>query len=384
MISVENFYWVLFENLLRPTGLDSWYYFPFGTKDNLSRNEFKDLRCRYDYNHVFFHFEQEPIWNDRLGLYDLDGKTWSNEFARILANSEQSLVKDQLCKSRNFIDWYFFYHGYAALDWYQDAQYIRQEYQIKNAFLSLNHIFHGRSYRASLLARLIDKDICHKGSISFHATVEDILDELHKPDTDLSIISQALIKKHLHILSAMTWRLDDVQIDGNLSARFGHQEYKLHQSSLVHLVNETVFYEPKLHLTEKVFKPITAQRPFLLVAAPGNLKYLRSYGFKTFSPWIDESYDNILDPDQRLDAITKEVERFAQMSRADLQNIYSNMLPVLEYNKQHFFGQFRKIIVDELVDNFDRCIRLWNIGQVRGRELPLHPDLESVKQTLLR
>ena len=184
-------------------------------------------------------------------------------------------------------------------------------------------------------------------------------------------------------MASLPWRVDDVPINGDLSARFGHREYRLWQSSLWHVVNETVFYEPKLHLTEKIFKPIVAQRPFILVAAPGNLAYLRSYGFQTFERWIDESYDDLQDPDQRLDAIANEIERFAHMSLGELHDVHQDMMSVLDYNKKHFFGEFRKIIVGELVDNFDQCIRIWNNGRIDGRDVPLPADLKSVKKLLL-
>jgi hypothetical protein len=383
MISVENFNWILYENLLKPVGIDCWYYYPWGTKNNLIKEEFKKPESKRDYNHVLFHFDQEPLWSQQLGPYDLDATAWGNKLIRILANSEKSDLKKQICKSRGLSDWYFFYHGFAALDWYRDGQHIDQQYPIKNAFLSLNHVFDQRSYRLALIARMLDKQIAHKGSISFHTTLEVVNEELFNPDTRLSETSRKLVEDNVDKLMDLPWKLDDVPIDGNLSARFGHQEYKLWQSSLWHLVNETVFYEPKLHLTEKTFKPIVAQRPFILVAAPGNLKYLRSYGFKTFGNWIDESYDDLQDPDQRLNAIADEISRFARMHVDDLRNIHKDMLPVLEYNKQHFFGKFREIIVTELLDNFDQCIRIWNNNRVDGREFTL-PDLELVEKILLR
>ena len=42
MISVDNFYWVLYENLLKPVGLDAWYFYPWGTQDRFSAYEFGD------------------------------------------------------------------------------------------------------------------------------------------------------------------------------------------------------------------------------------------------------------------------------------------------------------------------------------------------------
>jgi hypothetical protein len=384
VISVDNFYWILFENLLRPTGLDCWYYYPWGTKDNLSQEEFKKFNGRSDLHHVLFHFDQEPLWTDDLGSYDCLHITWTSKNARILANSERSESKKQICQRRGFLDWYYFYHGFAALDWYRDAHYMHTNHQIRNAFLSFNHVFDQRSYRLALLARMLEKNIATKGSISFHVAAEDVIAELCRPDTRLSNTSKALIRQNMHHLVSLPWSLDHVTVNGDLSARFGHQEYRLWQHSLWHVVNETVFYDAKLHLTEKVFKPIVAGRPFVLAAAPGNLAYLRSYGFQTFDRWIDEGYDMIQDPDQRLDAIVEALDPFAAMTVSQLESVHQDMLPVLQYNKQHFFGRFREIIVDEMLANFDTCLRIWNNGRVDGRELPLHTDLESVKQILLQ
>jgi hypothetical protein len=178
--------------------------------------------------------------------------------------------------------------------------------------------------------------------------------------------------------------LDQILINGDLSARCGHKEFALWQASLLHVVNETVFFEPKLHLTEKVFKPIVAQRPFVLVAAPGNLAYLRSYGFQTFGDWIDEGYDTIDDPDLRLQAIAKEIAKLSNLSQQQLRKLGQEMHSVLNYNKCHFFGEFRQMIVNELIDNFETMIRVWNNGRVDGRQISVHPDLDSVRHLLAK
>jgi hypothetical protein len=179
--------------------------------------------------------------------------------------------------------------------------------------------------------------------------------------------------------------LDRTNTTGSLSADFGHQEFELWKSGLWHIVTETVFYHDKLHLTEKIFKPIVAQRPFMLAAAPGNLAYLKSYGFRTFDQWIDESYDLIQDPDQRLQAIVDQTNRLCAMSDTELRQMHQEMQPVLEHNFNHLWSGFKHRIVNELVDNFETAVRIWNNGRVDGKQLPLQNiDLEQVKQVLLR
>jgi hypothetical protein len=241
-----------------------------------------------------------------------------------------------------------------------------------------------RSYRLNLIARLAQQELLSHGHVSLHLEINDHgswMQELENPNTKLSLPAQELIKQYIQDPLIV----DRQNISGHASADFGHQEFELWKSGLWHIVTETVFYYNKLHLTEKIFKPIVAQRPFMLAAAPGNLAYLKSYGFKTFDSWIDESYDTIEDPDQRLQAIVDQTHKLCAMSDSELRQMHKEMQPVLEHNFNHLWTTFRHHIVDELVNNFETCVRLWNNGRIDGKELPLHDiDLARVKESLLR
>ena len=125
-----------------------------------------------------------------------------------------------------------------------------------------------------------------------------------------------------------------------------------------HVVTETVFDQPKLHLTEKIFKPIVSKQPFMLLAAPGNLEYLRSYGFRTFDGIIDESYDAMPEGQDRINAVVSQLERYCALTDKEKTRVQQECEPMVEHNFQHFYGQFREIIADELLHNtkefFDR------------------------------
>lgn len=394
MLSVSNLNWILYECMLKQCMLDAWYAFPLGSLEHLSQHEFINVNTHQrnmleprQNHHVFFHFEQEPLWTDHFGFfYDciIDGAQWTTKRLRLLANSEHSAIKKQICKDRHMQDWYFFYHGFAALDWFRDGQYVVDDNGFDKVFSSFNHLVRDkRAYRMSLTSQLISAGLHRFGDISFHGTQIDCKLECDSRDSFLSDTEKHLVSNSLGQMVHLPLKIDSDYITGDFSAHYGHREHRLWQRSFWHLVNETVFYDQKLHLTEKVFKPIVASRPFILVAAPGNLAYLKNYGFKTFEHWIDETYDQVSDPEKRLKMICVEIDKLCALSRSQLQRMHNEMLPILEHNRQHFFGQFRKIIVDELVDNFDACIRVWNNGRVDGRQRPRHPDLESVKRLLL-
>jgi hypothetical protein len=329
-----------------------------------------------------YYFDQEPIYDKNIK--DLRVLA-SVKQLQILANSEVSDAKKDICKQENYQDWYYFFHGFAALDWYRDGQYFDQDISWSRPYLSLNRLYvNDRSYRLNLIARLAQQKLIESGHVSLHLDYTDHgtwQQEISNPKTKLSADACKLIQENIN----NPLILDRKTLTGNASADFGNYEFELWKSGLWHIVTETVFYYDKLHLTEKVFKPIVAQRPFMLAAAPGNLAYLKSYGFETFDRWIDESYDTIADPDQRLQAIVDQTQRLCAMSRSELQQMHQEMQPVLEHNFNHLYGDFKKRIVNELVDNFETAVRIWNNGRVDGKELPLHlVDLVGVKKLLLR
>ena len=388
MISIENFYYILYRHLLKPLNLQNFMFDQFGSvniDDFFAPRYSKSLyryRIRASIENSCYYFDQEPI-ND-ASARDLTVLTSGKRF-QILANSEISDLKKIACREYNYQDWYYFFHGFAALDWYRDGQYFDQDIDWTRPYITLNRLHvNDRSYRLNLVARLAEQNLISHGHVSLHLGHTEYgtwQQELENYNTRLSSKARELISRHL----AQPLLLDQDNTTGSLSADFGDQEFELWKSGLWHIVTETVFYHKKLHLTEKIFKPIVAQRPFMLAAAPGNLAYLKSYGFQTFDRWIDESYDSIDDPDQRLQAIVDQTQRLCAMRDSDLRQMHQEMQPVLEHNFNHLWLGFRHQIVDELVNNFEKCVRIWNNGRVDGQELPLHDiDLAWVKEILLR
>ena len=199
-------------------------------------------------------------------------------------------------------------------------------------------------------------------------------EEIGNSDTQLSLRQCQQIAR-VFTADPTDMHLDCAATPGWASAGISEQEIELFQSAFVHLVTETVFYPRKQHLTEKIFRPIVMCRPFILAGAVGNLAYLRSYGFQTFSKWWDESYDEETDAEQRLTKIADIIADLCQLSHAELQAMYIDMLPVIEHNQQHFYNTFPSVIVDELLDNYVQLLQTWNAEyQQQG------PDLRPLAQ----
>lgn len=387
MFSIENFYTVLYTNLLKPLNTNVKYFYPFGSTDvtNLISVE-KLAKNKSD---CVFH-DQEPIFadlGDRLVAAGEIGVSYKR--FNILANSEYSDVKRIICKQNQLLDWYYFYHGFAALDWYRDYQYFSEvECQYTKVFMSLNRLVtNDRSYRLVLVSLLLERNLIDKGIVSLHLNDQgwgDWKQELTSPKTKLSKYQIEFVDKHIGQLSGSIIA-DTNAPRGSLSADAGPNELAFNQSALWHIVSETVFYHDKLHLTEKTFKPIFSKRPFILVAAPGNLAYLKKYGFQTFDRWIDESYDNETDNQLRLEKIVGEVDKLCSLSPADLKQMHHEMREVLEFNFNHFYGDFKTIIVRELLENFKGIAGQWNNGRVDGRNMDISVlNFQDIEKRLLQ
>lgn len=359
MFSVDNFYYILYENLLKKANFTAYYFYPFGstkTENIVFHPEFNSpLTSNY-----FFAYDQEPIIKE-LPNYNY----WFEDRCKILGNSEHSELKNQLCKEKNWIDFYYFYHGFAALYWFNDWQYFQNvDKNFSYPFISLNRLTtNDRSYRLLLVAKMLECNILENGLVSLSLRDHGYgnwQSELSDPNTKLTKKQIAVIEQQFSKINYQSLVVDNVNPQGFLSASNGLKDLELNQKALWHVVSETVFYHKKQHLTEKIFKPIASRRPFILVAAPGNLAYLKSYGFKTFDKWIDESYDSEIDDDLRLGKIIKELEKIANMPMYDLRLMHKDMQEILNYNFNHFYNDFKKIIINELLQNFQLAISTWN------------------------
>ena len=111
------------------------------------------------------------------------------------------------------------------------------------------------------------------------------------------------------------------------------------------IVSETLV-EEKLYVSEKSFKPLAFQHPFIIYGTPGNLKYLQSLGFETFNHLFDESYDNIINPHIKL-TIIKEILKTLYAEYLNGRKLFSDKIS--QEKIQHNFHKFYdNSIVDQI------------------------------------
>ena len=149
--------------------------------------------------------------------------------------------------------------------------------------------------------------------------------------------------------------LDTQVIDNKQGFRVGDAigEKKFYLNSCIHLVTESSFIQNELFLTEKMLKPILNYQPFIIMGSFNYIKELKRIGFKTFSEFWDESYDEIEDPKDRYFSVMKVVMELNSKSIEELNELYQKTKNICIYNrellqnKKHSIDKFIKKIENE-------------------------------------
>ena len=312
---------------------------------------------------VFFH-DQEPVHLDlhkslfeKVMGYAHDIKVANGNYrkgtkAGHVIVSEQGRCVEELTHIYGWKSHYYFYHGWACKDWFRgyDKTFLIPRAVDRNpthTFMSPNRIVAGkRDHRVLFLYNVFKHELGHN-YISAprvcpyeHVDISQIALKYNNIYPD---IEQVFLAAELPRLFAG----EETQI--MTSCWLGN--YTEAQDSLVYVPTETVYFGKRLHITEKTFKAITLEMPFVLVAPAHSLEYMRSYGFRTFDGIFDESYDLEEDDTVRIKKVTKLLKDLDNLSVAERQQIHRACLPIVQYNFEHFYGQgLENILWAELIN----------------------------------
>jgi hypothetical protein len=368
MIRIDEIYENTFLPWVRKNCPDTaiFYCDPFGRSDPDS------ILCRglpegREKNNIFF-FDQEPV---QLSVHLPTFQSFNLSSTHAYDDSEKKFLVtsetnsdnvDYICKVYGLQPFYYFFHGWAALDWYRgyDRAFLitpPEQRHIKKTFFSANRIIGGeRSHRVIQLYFFQLFDLMHNHiSAPKVCPVEnkDIVDIAkfyrHRYPDNWSPGQEEFKGGILETISQMDLpRLFSGEDTQRMSSCWLDQ-FDLCAESMIYHVSETVFFGRRQHLTEKTFKPIAMGMPFVLSAPAGSLAYLRQYGFKTFDTIWDEHYDTVTDDTIRIAMLTRLLKKLDQQSEQEKNKMFKKCIPIIEHNWNHFYnGGFEKVLWAEL------------------------------------
>jgi hypothetical protein len=109
------------------------------------------------------------------------------------------------------------------------------------------------------------------------------------------------------------------------------------QRGLVYVGLETFTNLEKIFISRISFRGFVENRPFVLLAIPGSLNFLREQGFKTFNNFWDEDYDLITDFETRVDHI---ISILKDISNKNLLMLIDKMRPLIVHNHNYYHNDF--------------------------------------------
>jgi len=343
----NNTFWPWFEK--NKPGTRVFFCDPPGRTDpdalfNLGRDDVIET------DYVFFH-DQEPVWLDlHQPLFDdvlrRNADVWWNpysgikpdQFGHVVVSERGEMVED-LCQQYGWKSHYYFYHAWACQDWFRgyDKTFLIAracDRRPTKTFMSPNRIVAGkRDHRVLFLYNVFKNQLEHN-----HISAPRIC---QYENIDISSIAT----KYCSIYPDITQVLDQAQLprlfDGEETQQMTScwlSNFKEVTDSLVYVPTETVYFGRRTHITEKTFKAIALEMPFVLVAPAGSLDYMREYGFKTFGDIFDESYDQETNDIQRIEKVVKLLKDLDSLSVKERQQIHRACLPAVEHNYNHFYN----------------------------------------------
>jgi hypothetical protein len=119
------------------------------------------------------------------------------------------------------------------------------------------------------------------------------------------------------------------------------------------LVTETVFLGNNSFRTEKIWKPIIMGHPWIAVANKGFYRDLHNMGFKTFNNVIDESFDLIDNPQDRIERIGTLI---GELCASDLSQLMLQCKDACIYNQQLVLD-YQKRYVSAFPEQFCNFLR---------------------------
>ena len=217
----------------------------------------------------------------------------------------------------------------------------------KKKFLCLNR--QERLHRLLLTDYLLEHDIakhtylsCPLGNYKYVIDGELIQPEHRKYlDSNLQTVKLSTAQQQ-RLKDSLPINLDLEGATYNTLARNLPTAEQFYKESYISIITEGDFYQDRKGFTEKVLKCFLYKHPFIVAGLQDTLTLLREMGFITFNDIINEEYDNVSDPTQRLQQVCKEIKRLNSFNIHEIQDMYNNIQPVLDYNRQHYLKLYQQ------------------------------------------
>jgi hypothetical protein len=207
-------------------------------------------------------------------------------------------------------------------------------------FLCMNRMPH--IHRTCILGLMLENNLIDQSFYSFYdtevcisdTTAYNIRNRLTEPLAD-RILTQV---NNYHPSLPLRLTLDD---DANNPCGLTAIDAVMFHNSYFSVIPETYFFKDSflnelntVFMTEKTYNAILMKHPFIIAGMPNTLDHLRHNGYRTFHPYIDESYDSMRDDEERLLHIMGEINKLCSLTGDELLQWQHNIKEIVDHNYQ--------------------------------------------------
>lgn len=222
----------------------------------------------------------------------------------------------------------YIYFSFAELDAYLEAQ----DTPYVDAFCE--------GERQKVFTCNVEKDTAHArlfcASSWYHALIDHSYMNYPEQTLTADVIDSSVYKWNQH------WSATNTLID-----MFGQQlplnsqaGYKLdyYNNAYWNFSMMPNFDLAGLSLGREIFLPILNLQPFVIVGPAKSLKLLSSLGYKTFKKQVNESYDNVVDDEERMQSLFRLVYEMSHFTGSELGELNEKLRSTIIHNQKHFLS----------------------------------------------
>jgi hypothetical protein len=208
-------------------------------------------------------------------------------------------------------------------------------------YINLNN--KSRYHRCLMMDKLCENNLMKLGLNSWNLLSTDGMGSI----TDLDVVYESFDFK---CWEEKKINIDDYRIDKDIVDEYTKK--LLQPNALISLVTET-FHRTNF-ITEKTFRPILLEQPFIVLGGKNQNKELINLGFELYDEIFDYTFDSEDSLEKRAQGI---IDNFLKIKDENYYEVYEQLLPKIKRNKKRIIQLYNN-------DTFNPYLNFFNFWEI--------------------
>lgn len=200
-----------------------------------------------------------------------------------------------------------------------------------------------RNHRMWLFRELVERDLLTKGICTMNHIDDELLRDhtgefigtLHFQDEFIDNETVVKLNSYLPLLPNQYGNYKDTDLTEFSHFDSGKWQMMLNKDILldswISVISEAGADESQCFCSEKIFKPLVQEHPFMVWGDKHTMAKLREMGYQTFDNWWSEAWDG-KPMRQRLEGVCEVLESLTERTPDEMFEMYTDMKSVLKHN----------------------------------------------------